>query len=157
MLIVAFSFVLLTLCVQRLSHAHEKSDVISRRDGTVVTRSDDARKSRKIESQTKEKASQKPRQHRQGVQTLAGNKLSQNSDTLCVKGLPLTTTADMMTVLFENFPGFQEASISQERKGSASVKFETHEHAAVALNGLQGFRLNPTHTLTLSYMSLDCT
>ena len=57
----------------------------------------------------------------------------------------------MLQILFEQFPGFEDARLTQGADGVARVQFQLVEQATIAFNGLQGFRLNPTHTLALSY------
>jgi hypothetical protein len=74
------------------------------------------------------------------------------SRVICVQGLPVTTTNSMLQILFEQFPGFKDARLTEDTDGVARVEFELVEQATVAFNGLQGFRLNSTHTLALSYV-----
>lgn len=73
------------------------------------------------------------------------------SALLCVRGLPASTTETMLKLLFEQFAGFKSVTLQDNSVGTALVQFRLADHAAVALNGLQGFKLNPTHTLSLSY------
>lgn len=110
------------------------------------------RLNRKLESQEKEKAAKR----RTGVNQSNSATASQREEvigsrTLCVHGLPATTTNAMLRILFEQFPGFESAGLMKGTVGLAHILFQTVEHATVALNGLQGFRLNPTHTLALSF------
>ena len=37
------------------------------------------------------------------------------------------------------------------KPGIAFVEFETDTQASVALSGLQGFKINPTHSMTLAF------
>lgn len=57
----------------------------------------------------------------------------------------------MLVVLFEHFPGFKSATIAEASVGVALVEFERPDQAAVASDALQGFRLNPTHNLSLEF------
>jgi U2 small nuclear ribonucleoprotein B'' len=59
----------------------------------------------------------------------------------------------MLTLLFKQFSGFKNAQMLQNDRGRGRVEFESISHAIVALNGLQGFRLNATHSLSLSFLS----
>lgn len=61
------------------------------------------------------------------------------------------TTAQMLSMLFQQFPGFKEVRMVEAKPGIAFVEFETETQASVALSGLQGFKINPTHSMTLSY------
>ncbi|OUS41896.1 putative U2snrB small nuclear ribonucleo protein U2B [Ostreococcus tauri] len=140
----------------RLSHALHASDTLLHRNGDTVDRPTDARLIRKTESQAKEKAAQRKAE---GVESnmapMTRGAQSNGSRTLHVQGLPATTTDTMLRILFEQFSGFEQASLTQSEVGKACVEFQSVEQASVALNGLQGFRLNPTHTLTLSYVNVN--
>ena len=61
------------------------------------------------------------------------------------------TTAQMLSMLFQQFPGFKEVRMVEAKPGIAFVEFDTETQASVALSGLQGFKINPTHSMTLSY------
>lgn len=60
------------------------------------------------------------------------------------------TTCHMLELLFQQFNGFREAQVSGERPITGLVRFDSAGNAAIALRGLQGFRLNSTHALHLS-------
>jgi U2 small nuclear ribonucleoprotein B'' len=77
------------------------------------------------------------------------NKLK--SAILSVKGLPEATTDQMLSLLFKQFPGFQRVRTDSEKPGLASVQFRCAAEATTALSGLQGFRLNATHTMEIEY------
>ena len=61
------------------------------------------------------------------------------------------TTASMLSMLFQQFPGFTEVRMVEAKPGIAFVEFDSDTRSAVALSGLQGFKINPTHSMTLSY------
>jgi hypothetical protein len=61
------------------------------------------------------------------------------------------TTASMLSMLFQQFPGFVEVRMVDAKPGIAFVEFDSETRSAVALSGLQGFKINPTHSMTLSY------
>jgi U2 small nuclear ribonucleoprotein B'' len=65
--------------------------------------------------------------------------------------LPEATTAAMLSMLFQQFPGFKEVRMVEAKPGIAFVEFETDTQASVALSGLQGFKINPTHSMTLAF------
>jgi U2 small nuclear ribonucleoprotein B'' len=73
------------------------------------------------------------------------------SKTLFVEGLPEATTEHMLSILFKQFIGFLEVRKVADKQGLAFVAFTTAKEAGNALNGLQGFRINSTHTMQLSY------
>ena len=57
----------------------------------------------------------------------------------------------MLSLLFKQFPGFQSVQTDSEKPGLASVEFRSAAEATTALSGLQGFRLNSTHTMEIEY------
>jgi|TARA_B110000977_G_scaffold69279_1_gene94099 U2 small nuclear ribonucleoprotein B'' len=57
----------------------------------------------------------------------------------------------MLSMLFQQFPGFKETRMIDAKPGIAFVEFDSSAKSAVALSGLQGFKINPTHSMTLSY------
>jgi len=73
------------------------------------------------------------------------------SAILSIKGLPEATTDQMLSLLFKQFPGFQNVKTDSEKPGLASVEFRCAAEASTALMGLQGFRLNATHTMEINY------
>ena len=73
------------------------------------------------------------------------------NEILFVQGLPGATTAAMLSMLFQQFPGFKEVRMVEAKPGIAFVEFETDTQASVALSGLQGFKINPTHSMTLAF------
>lgn len=72
------------------------------------------------------------------------------STRIAVQGLPGATTTHMLALLFQQFSGYKDATMTRE-SGDGEVEFDTTANAVAALNGLQGFRLNANHSLTLSF------
>ena len=141
--------------VKHLSVARNLSDIIARRAGLTVERSSEIRQSRKADSQAKQKAKEKlqvPKTPQcETTSTISDSPSATSSNTLMVKGLPNSTTEHMLRVLFEQFAGFDHSHIEIGQTGTAFVTFKGVDQATIALKGLQGFRLNPTHTLALSF------
>lgn len=68
-----------------------------------------------------------------------------------MEGLPEATTSAMLSLLFQQFPGFESVNMVESRPGIAFVAFENELAAGVALGGLSGFKVSSTHSLILSY------
>ena len=49
------------------------------------------------------------------------------------------------------FPGFKEVRMVTGKQGIAFVEFENEIEAGVAMNGLQHFKITPTHLMVISY------
>ena len=73
-------------------------------------------------------------------------------NVLYLSNLPAeTTTADMLRVLFEEFPGVSDVRLVPGRADIAFVEFSATSQAAVAMEGLQGFKIDPQHAMTIAY------
>lgn len=73
------------------------------------------------------------------------------NNILFVQNLPDATTDMMLSMLFQQFPGFREVRMVESRPGIAFIEFENEHQAGMALNGLQGFHISPTNAMHVSY------
>jgi len=80
-----------------------------------------------------------------------GSKNKLNKRLLSIQGLPVATTEQMLSLLFKQFPGFLNVRKDSSKLGVALVEFQSTDEASTALSGLQGFRLNSTHTMQIEY------
>jgi len=70
--------------------------------------------------------------------------------TLFVEHLPTEATDTMLSMLFRQYPGFQEVRLIPGR-AVAFVDYENEHQATMAMQGLQGFAMTPEVKLTLTY------
>jgi len=70
--------------------------------------------------------------------------------TLFVENLPLEATDTMLSMLFRQYPGFQEVRLIPGRN-VAFVDYQNEYQAGMAMQGLQGFAMTPEVNLQLSY------
>mmetsp|Transcript_103242 Transcript_103242/g.291543 ORF Transcript_103242/g.291543 Transcript_103242/m.291543 type:complete len:185 (+) Transcript_103242:85-639(+) len=70
--------------------------------------------------------------------------------TLFVENLPNEATDTMLSMLFRQYPGFQEVRLIPGR-AVAFVDYQNEYQAGMALQGLQGFAMTPEVKLSLSY------
>ena len=96
----------------------------------------------------------------------------QPNKILFVEGLPEATTSSMLAMLFQQFPGcaparcavayaahlctcrYAEVRMVEAKPGIAFVEFQTEMQAGVALTGLAGFKITPTHSMNVTYARL---
>ena len=96
----------------------------------------------------------------------------QPNKILFVEGLPEATTSSMLAMLFQQFPGYAparpavasaahhaarryaEVRMVEAKPGIAFVEFQTELQAGVALTGLAGFKITPTHSMNITYARL---
>lgn len=79
------------------------------------------------------------------LQTNPPNKL------LFVEGLPPTTTAQMLSLVFNQYLGMVDVRMVDARPGIAFVEYDTEPSATTAMNGLNNFQIAPGFNLTISY------
>jgi RNA recognition motif-containing protein len=76
--------------------------------------------------------------------------VAEPNKTLFVENLPLEATDTMLSMLFRQYPGFQEVRLIPGRN-VAFVDYQNEYQAGMAMQGLQGFSMTPEVKLTLSY------
>jgi hypothetical protein len=57
----------------------------------------------------------------------------------------------MLSLVFQQFPGFKEVRMVPQKPGIAFVEYDNEAGAAAALAGLQGFRLATDKPMQLSF------
>ena len=141
-----------------IQYAKEQSDRIAKRDGTYVPRA----KRRKVAPPTEtaeadvnetaaaegdEKASEPASQSAAGA--ASSDPAEQPSHILFAKNLPDECNQMMLAMLFRQYAGFKE--VRMPRPGLAFVEYQDEAHATLALQGLNGFNLTTSDTLSLTY------
>ncbi|TMW63960.1 hypothetical protein Poli38472_014665 [Pythium oligandrum] len=128
----------------------EKADVIARREGTYQPR--EKRKLEVKEEPGSKKTTGSTANGHGGARPpppppaqMLPNKI------LFLQELPESCNQDMLAVLFKQYHGFKEVRMVPGKKGLAFVEFGDEAQAAIALQGLYGFKLTPTETLKVSF------
>lgn len=80
----------------------------------------------------------------------AADKDGQPSNVLFVEGLPEEVNEMMLTMLFRQYPGFQEARLIKGRN-VAFIEYADELQAGIAKHGLQGFMVTPEMALKISF------
>jgi U1 small nuclear ribonucleoprotein A len=75
---------------------------------------------------------------------------SEPNRTLFVENLPTEATDTMLSMLFRQYPGFQEVRLIPGRS-VAFVDYENEHQGGMAMQGLQGFAMTPEVKLNLTY------
>jgi len=76
--------------------------------------------------------------------------VAEPNKTLFVENLPPEATDTMLSMLFRQYPGFQEVRLIPGRN-VAFVDYQNEYQAGMAMQGLQGFAMTPEVKLNLSY------
>lgn len=70
---------------------------------------------------------------------------------LFLTNLAEDTNEMMLSMLFNQFPGFKEVRLVPGRHDIAFVEFENEVQAGAAKDGLNGFKITPTHAMKISF------
>jgi RNA recognition motif-containing protein len=70
---------------------------------------------------------------------------------LFLTNLPEETNEMMLSMLFNQFPGFKEVRLVPGRHDIAFVEFENEIQSGAARDSLQGFKITPTHPMKISF------
>mmetsp|Transcript_12777 Transcript_12777/g.46738 ORF Transcript_12777/g.46738 Transcript_12777/m.46738 type:complete len:227 (-) Transcript_12777:40-720(-) len=144
----------------RIAFCKTKSDAAAKADGTYVPRDKAEERKRKAaerekdnkkQKEAKEAASQnQPQQTSAAPPPATGDASSEPglpNKILFVQNLPLQTNEMMLSMLFQQFPGYKEVRMIEQKPGIAFVEFETEMQAGVAMTGLQNFKITPQNSM----------
>ncbi|XP_063234340.1 U1 small nuclear ribonucleoprotein A [Bacillus rossius redtenbacheri] len=70
---------------------------------------------------------------------------------LFLTNLPDETSEMMLSMLFNQFPGFKEVRLVPNRHDIAFVEFENEMQSGAAKDALQGFKITPSHAMKISF------
>eukprot|EP00212_Chloropicon_laureae_P009384 CAMPEP_0197499378 /NCGR_PEP_ID=MMETSP1311-20131121/60993_1 /TAXON_ID=464262 /ORGANISM="Genus nov. species nov., Strain RCC856" /LENGTH=224 /DNA_ID=CAMNT_0043045121 /DNA_START=19 /DNA_END=693 /DNA_ORIENTATION=+ len=140
----------------KIAYAKTKSDVVARADGTFTARDKNAVKTDNAEKRDAMIKRAEERRNGGGAAASGGMPGGMAEDQpphniLFVENLPPATSQAMITMLFEQFPGFKEVRLIESRPGIAFVEFGNEMESSVALNGLQGFKITQDSSMKVSY------
>jgi RNA recognition motif-containing protein len=163
-----------------LQFGKDKADVIAQREGTFVPR-EKRKREVKAEPATASgaasgSAAKKPSHGNGSAPPPPPPQVTVPNKILFLQDLPESCNKDMLSVLFKQYHGFkvrvavcemadelvrltrrmadgwmQEVRMVPGKKGLAFVEFGDEPQAAIALQGLLGFKLTPTDTLKVSF------
>lgn len=145
----------------RIVYSRTKSDIVAIEDGTYKPRA----KAEKLKDASAKQAQQpvvKPKtapptrapqvQPKFTPQAGAGSDAAdgQPSNVLFVENLPAEVNEMMLTMLFRQYPGFQEARLIKGRN-VAFIEYADEVQAGIAKHGLQGFMVTPEMALKIAF------
>eukprot|EP01103_Thecamoeba_quadrilineata_P018135 TRINITY_DN6752_c0_g1_i1.p1 TRINITY_DN6752_c0_g1~~TRINITY_DN6752_c0_g1_i1.p1 ORF type:complete len:243 (+),score=47.63 TRINITY_DN6752_c0_g1_i1:51-731(+) len=142
----------------RINYAKDKSDVVAKIDGTFVEKEKRKNEKRKAEEQGKKTTKRQEFKTTQELKAPDSNLSVQPrpipqppNHVLFVENLPEQCNELMLSMLFQQFPGFREVRLVPNKKGIAFVEFSNEIEAGVAMNGLQGFKITPENLMVISF------
>uniref|UniRef100_A0A4W4GCM1 RRM domain-containing protein n=1 Tax=Electrophorus electricus TaxID=8005 RepID=A0A4W4GCM1_ELEEL len=126
----------------RIQYAKTDSDVIAKVRGTYSDKDKKKEKKKKAQEQAAN-AAKKP-----AVSLVPDNPPNY---ILFLTNLPEETNEMMLSMLFNQFPGFKEVRLVPGKHDIAFVEFESEAQAGVAKDALQGFRITATCAMKITY------
>lgn len=158
-----------------ISYANSKSDAVAKLDGSYEAKDKAERASkRKAEREERKEAKKaglaKPKEVAEaGVATPAAGEavaaapverkkapssaptVALPNQILFVENLPDQVNEMMLSMLFQQFPGFKEVRLVPGKAGIAFVEFENDVQSGTAMQGLQNFKITPTNLMKITY------
>jgi len=158
-----------------ISYANSKSDAVAKLDGSYEAKDKAERASkRKAEREERKEAKKaglaKPKEAAEaGVATPAVGEavaaapverkkappsaptVALPNQILFVENLPDQVNEMMLSMLFQQFPGFKEVRLVPGKAGIAFVEFENDVQSGTAMQGLQNFKITPTNLMKITY------
>ncbi|XP_073783722.1 U2 small nuclear ribonucleoprotein B'' isoform X1 [Danio rerio] len=140
--------------LQRIQYAKTDSDLVSKMRGTYGDKEKKKEKKKKAQEQAAANANKKPAG---AVNTQppppATVQIPDNPPNyiLFLNNLPEETNEMMLSMLFNQFPGFKEVRLVPGKHDISFVEFESEAQAGVAKDALQGFRITATCAMKITY------
>ncbi|KAM9315161.1 U2 small nuclear ribonucleoprotein B'' isoform 1-T2 [Pholidichthys leucotaenia] len=136
----------------RIQYAKTDSEVIIKVKGS----SGDKEKKKEKKRKTQETAANAAKKAAAGLAPPAHTPVVQVPDNppnyiLFLSNLPEETNEMMLSMLFNQFPGFKEVRLVPGKHDIAFVEFESDGQAGVAKDALQGFRITATCAMKITY------
>ena len=137
----------LVTLIQKISLAHSKSDLIAKRDGVFIPRTENysSKKREDFFSRLKLKNSIKKR-----IDLKDLNNIYDSNNVLFLERLETSVSESLLEDIFSLYPGFLEVRLISE-KGVAFIEFQEAKDAALALSGLNGYKVTPTCQFFITY------
>jgi len=132
----------------RINYSKSDSDMIAKIKGTYQERP-------KKEQTEAKKKTKKPKAGAGGAAGAAANQGGVDNappnQILFLTNLPSETNEMMLSMLFNQFPGFKEVRLVPGRHDIAFVEFESEMQSAAARDALQGFKITPTTAMKINF------
>uniref|UniRef100_A0A336M075 CSON013490 protein n=1 Tax=Culicoides sonorensis TaxID=179676 RepID=A0A336M075_CULSO len=130
----------------RINYSKTDSDVIAKMKGTFKERP------KKIKPPKPEKTAEEKKAKKQKKEESAAAAAEQPpNQILFLTNLPEETNEMMLSMLFNQFPGFKEVRLVPNRHDIAFVEFATELQSGAAREALQGFKITPSHAMKITF------
>eukprot|EP00252_Welwitschia_mirabilis_P016619 TRINITY_DN3671_c0_g1_i1.p1 TRINITY_DN3671_c0_g1~~TRINITY_DN3671_c0_g1_i1.p1 ORF type:complete len:235 (-),score=68.13 TRINITY_DN3671_c0_g1_i1:147-851(-) len=149
----------------RIQYGKTKSDAVAKADGTYVPREKRKKQEEKAEKKRREQEAQQAgngptssyganaasQSQYQQAKANAQEAPAPPNNILFIQNLPHETTAMMLQMLFQQYPGFKEVRMVEAKPGIAFVEYTDEMQSSVAMQALQGFKITPQNPMLITY------
>ncbi|KAG7254582.1 hypothetical protein CRUP_011938 [Coryphaenoides rupestris] len=135
----------------RIQYAKTDSEVISKMRGTYGDKDKKKDKKKKMIPEVPTSLAKKPASNTQPNTPAAPVPDNPPNFILFLSNLPEETNEMMLSMLFNQFPGFKEVRLVPGKHDIAFVEFEGEALAGVAKDALQGFRITASCAMKITY------
>lgn len=148
--------------LQRINYSKTDSDLIAKLKGTYTERPKKPKRVIQPVDEEAKKAKKRAKDHakQHGTMSYAGGQMGMSNaavpeqppnQILFLTNLPDETSEMMLSMLFNQFPGFKEVRLVPNRHDIAFVEFENEVQSGAAKDALQGFKITPSHAMKISF------
>ncbi|XP_055712946.1 U1 small nuclear ribonucleoprotein A [Phlebotomus papatasi] len=136
----------------RIQYSKTDSDLVAKMKGTFKERPKKVKPPKPISSEDKKAKKTKNVNNADASGTNASSTTEQPpNQILFLTNLPEETNEMMLSMLFNQFPGFKEVRLVPNRHDIAFVEFASELQSSAAKEALQGFKITPTHAMKISF------
>lgn len=135
----------------RIQYAKTDSEIISKMKGTYGDKEKKREKKKKAAQEAAANQNKRLAQMPVAIHTPVQVPDNPPNHILFLSNLPEETNEMMLSMLFNQFPGFKEVRLVPGKHDISFVEFESETQAGVAKDALQGFRITATCAMRISY------
>ncbi|KAH8387093.1 hypothetical protein KR093_004635 [Drosophila rubida] len=134
----------------RIGYAKTDSDIVAKLKGTYKERPKKVKPPKPAPGAEEKKDKKKKPTSAENANPNTQTEQPPNQ-ILFLTNLPEETNEMMLSMLFNQFPGFKEVRLVPNRHDIAFVEFTTELQSNAAKEALQGFKITPTHAMKITF------
>ncbi|TMW47988.1 hypothetical protein DOY81_006927 [Sarcophaga bullata] len=134
----------------RIAYSKTDSDVVAKMKGTFKERPKKQKPPKPVAPVEEKKDKKKKASNAENANPNTQTEQPPNQ-ILFLTNLPEETNEMMLSMLFNQFPGFKEVRLVPNRHDIAFVEFATELQSNAAKEALQGFKITPSHAMKITF------
>ncbi|XP_023162006.1 U1 small nuclear ribonucleoprotein A [Drosophila hydei] len=134
----------------RIAYSKSDSDIVAKLKGTYKERPKKVKPPKPVPGVEEKKDKKKKQSSAENSNPNTQTEQPPNQ-ILFLTNLPEETNEMMLSMLFNQFPGFKEVRLVPNRHDIAFVEFTTELQSNAAKEALQGFKITPTHAMKITF------